>query len=119
VARFGEGEPLSGIQQRLVFAMINEAAKCLEEGVVREAWMVDLGMVLGTGFAPFRGGPLRLVDAWGVPKVVATLEQLLETCGTRFKPSALLVEMRDGGRTFYDGTHAAPQPELAATGDGG
>src|SRR4029077_16217634 len=61
---------LSTIQKRLMYPMINEAAKCLEAGIVAEAWMVDLAMVLGTGFAPFRGGPLRTADAIGLPRVV-------------------------------------------------
>ena len=50
---------LTEIQKRLIYPMINEAAKCLEAGIVAEPWPIDLAMVLGTGFAPFRGGPLR------------------------------------------------------------
>src|SRR5207248_5473101 len=55
------------VQRRLIYPMINEAAKCLEAGVVTEPWVVDFAMVLGTGFAPFRGGPLRFADSLGLP----------------------------------------------------
>lgn len=82
------GETISGVQQRLVFAMINAAADSLHDRVVAEPWMVDIGMVLGTGFAPFRGGPFQLIESWGHDAVVDTLEQLNDQCGPRFRPSA-------------------------------
>jgi 3-hydroxyacyl-CoA dehydrogenase/enoyl-CoA hydratase/3-hydroxybutyryl-CoA epimerase len=80
------GETLSGIQQRLVFALINAASGALAAGIVTEPWMVDLGIVLGTGFAPFRGGPLKLAESWGRENVRATLEELSHQCGPRFHP---------------------------------
>jgi 3-hydroxyacyl-CoA dehydrogenase/enoyl-CoA hydratase/3-hydroxybutyryl-CoA epimerase len=64
------------IVQRLVYPIINEAARCLEEQVVACADDVDLAMVFGTGFAPFRGGPLRYADAVGISKIFETLERL-------------------------------------------
>ncbi|MGD9855550.1 MAG: 3-hydroxyacyl-CoA dehydrogenase NAD-binding domain-containing protein [Planctomycetaceae bacterium] len=82
-----QGERISGVQQRLVFSLINAAAGVLHNRIVPEPWMVDLGMVLGTGFAPFRGGPLRLAESWGHDKVVETLEALARLCGPRFRPS--------------------------------
>lgn len=94
-------------RQRLVCAMLNEAARCLQQQVVREPWMVDLGMVLGTGFAPFHGGPLRLADAWGLARVVAELKALEQACGPRFAPCVLLEEMSNNGRSFY------PERELS------
>lgn len=81
------GETLSGIQQRLVLSLINAAADCLHDGIVTEHWMADLGLVLGTGFAPFRGGPLKLLDHWGWERVVEALQELSRTCGPRFRPS--------------------------------
>lgn len=81
------GEILDGVGQRLVFSMINSAAGALYDRIVPEAWMVDLGMVLGTGFAPFRGGPMRLVSDWGLEHVVRTLETLAAVCGPRFQPN--------------------------------
>ncbi len=81
--------------------MINEAAKCLEAGIVPEPWMVDFAMVLGTGFAPFRGGPLRTADALGVARVVGELNALRREHGDRFDPAPLLRTMAAEGRGFY------------------
>ncbi|MCA8996063.1 MAG: enoyl-CoA hydratase/isomerase family protein [Planctomycetaceae bacterium] len=81
-----DGEVLSPIQQRLVLAMLNESTKVLAEGVVEEPRMVDLGMVLGTGFAPFRGGPMQCLKRWGPERVRERLEHLAEHLGPRFRP---------------------------------
>lgn len=80
------------IRDRIALRLINEAAKCLQEGVVSEPWMVDLAMVLGTGFAPFTGGPLRLCELQGYGDVVAKLEYFEKTLGPRFAPTAWLIE---------------------------
>jgi len=56
-------DQITPLQQRLALAMVNEAGRCLDEQVVPESWMIDLAMVLGTGFAPFRGGPLRFAKS--------------------------------------------------------
>ncbi|MCE9563455.1 MAG: enoyl-CoA hydratase/isomerase family protein [Planctomycetes bacterium] len=95
---------LSDVQKRLMYPMINEAAKCLEAGVVPEAWVADLAMVLGTGFAPFRGGPLRTADSLGVARVVQELETLRAEHGQRFEPARLLRKMADEGHGFYTET---------------
>ena len=84
---------LSAIQRRVVYPLINEAFRCLDEGVVHEAWMVDLALVLGTGFAPFRGGPVSLAETIGLPTVVENLRRLQSELGQRFEPSNRLVEM--------------------------
>jgi 3-hydroxyacyl-CoA dehydrogenase/enoyl-CoA hydratase/3-hydroxybutyryl-CoA epimerase len=86
---------------RLIYPMINEAALCLEEGIVAEAQDVDLGMIMGTGFPPFRGGPLRYADAVGLDKIVAKLEELAKVVGPRFEPSKPLRELARQGRKFY------------------
>ena len=99
--RFGVGELLSDIPLRLALAVVNASAQCLSDQIVREPWIIDLAMVLGTGFAPFRGGPLRLADAWGIDQVVAALDRLAETFGPRFSPCTLLRDMQRSGRTFY------------------
>jgi 3-hydroxyacyl-CoA dehydrogenase/enoyl-CoA hydratase/3-hydroxybutyryl-CoA epimerase len=64
------------LTQRLIFPIINEAARCLEEGIVSKPEDIDLAMVFGTGFAPFRGGPMRYAETVGLGNVVASLEQL-------------------------------------------
>jgi 3-hydroxyacyl-CoA dehydrogenase/enoyl-CoA hydratase/3-hydroxybutyryl-CoA epimerase len=80
------------IRDRIVLRLVNEAAKCLSEGVVPEAWMIDLGMVLGTGFAPFLGGPLRMCELRGEGEAVAKLEYFQKTVGARFAPAQWLVD---------------------------
>jgi 3-hydroxyacyl-CoA dehydrogenase/enoyl-CoA hydratase/3-hydroxybutyryl-CoA epimerase len=89
------------IQSRLYLPMVNEAVRCLSYGVARQPADVDLGMVLGTGFPPFRGGPLRNADVMGLPSVVERLNKLAEKHGERMAPDPALVEMALGGRRFY------------------
>ncbi|WP_437193063.1 3-hydroxyacyl-CoA dehydrogenase NAD-binding domain-containing protein [Planctomicrobium sp. SH527] len=81
------GETFNVIQQRLILSMVNESQKCVDEGVVAEPWMVDLGMVLGTGFAPFRGGPMTCIEQWGREEVKARLLLLEKAFGQRFRPA--------------------------------
>src|SRR4029077_2255206 len=66
------------LTHRLVFLMVNEAARCLEEKVIESPEDADYGMILGTGFAPFRGGPLRFADHFGLPKLVEEMERLAQ-----------------------------------------
>ncbi len=75
------------IEERLVLRLVNEAAKVVAVGVVTEAWMVDLAMVLGTGFAPHTGGPLAYAGQVGVPSLLHQLEQWELKAGARFAPS--------------------------------
>jgi 3-hydroxyacyl-CoA dehydrogenase/enoyl-CoA hydratase/3-hydroxybutyryl-CoA epimerase len=75
------------IQERLIFSMLNEAAACIADRVVADAELVDAGVIFGTGFAPFRGGPMHYARSLGIDSVVATLEQLAELHGPRFRPS--------------------------------
>ena len=86
---------------RLILPMINEAARVLEENVVEAPEDVDFGMIMGSGWAPFRGGPLRYADSLGAAKIVADLESLAGRFGESFRPSARLQSMAAGGRRFY------------------
>lgn len=86
---------------RCVLLMVNEAARCLEEGVVARPDEVDLGMIMGTGFPPFRGGLLRYADELGLPEVLKRLEALEQKYGARFAPSKLVREHAVAGRGFY------------------
>ncbi len=88
------------IVDRCVFSMVNEAARCLEEKVVETPQDVDLGMIMGTGFPPFRGGLLRFADAYGVAKIVTRLEELSKKYGMRFTPSEALKKVAARGK-FY------------------
>ena len=80
------------IRDRIVMRLVNEAAKCLQERVVPESWMIDLGMVLGTGFAPFLGGPLRMCELRGYGEAVAKLDYFHKTIGLRFAPAQWLID---------------------------
>jgi 3-hydroxyacyl-CoA dehydrogenase/enoyl-CoA hydratase/3-hydroxybutyryl-CoA epimerase len=80
------------IRDRIILRLVNEAAKCLQENVVSEAWMVDLAMVLGTGFAPNRGGPLRMCEKSGYGEAVEKLEYFQKTVGPRFAPAQWLID---------------------------
>ncbi len=87
---------------RMVYPIINEAARCLQDKVVGRPQDVDLGMVFGTGFAPFRGGLLRYADTVGISKIVDTLHKFSEQYGNRFIPSALIMEINKQGKGFYE-----------------
>ncbi len=91
---FVDGEEFDGIQLRLIGALLNAAAGTLRDQIVHEAWMVDLGMVLGTGFPAFRGGPMRLAETWGDDLVREQLHMLADRLGPRFHPSDWFKEHR-------------------------
>jgi len=86
---------------RLVLVMINEAARVLEEGVVAAPEDVDFGMIFGTGWAPFRGGPLRYADARGVAEIVARLQKLQSEVAPHFEPCTKLRHMAKSSARFY------------------
>ena len=90
------------IRKRLVMAMVNEAARVLEDRIVRRAGDVDLAMIMGTGFPPFRGGLLRFADALAPTSVAAHLEELADAAGPRFDPAPLVIELATERRTFYE-----------------
>ncbi|MGD9487433.1 MAG: 3-hydroxyacyl-CoA dehydrogenase NAD-binding domain-containing protein [Calditrichaceae bacterium] len=89
------------IIKRMVYPMINEAARCLREGIASRPKDVDMGMIFGTGFAPFRGGLLKYADSEGLDNVVKSLEEFEKQFGIRFKPSEYLLELKDSGNKFY------------------
>jgi 3-hydroxyacyl-CoA dehydrogenase/enoyl-CoA hydratase/3-hydroxybutyryl-CoA epimerase len=90
------------IEQRLVYAMLNEAAMAAGEGVVRSPRDGDIGAIFGIGFPPFRGGPLRMIDDLGAAQVVSTLRALMVEFGPRFTPAGSLVAVAEQGGKFYD-----------------
>lgn len=87
--------------ERCIYPMINEAARCLDECIVNSACDVDLGMIMGTGFPPFRGGLLRYADSLGARKIVEGLEKYRAQGGARFEPSPALLSRAKSGRSFY------------------
>ncbi len=89
------------IEQRLVYAMLNEAAMAMGEGVVRSARDGDIGAIFGIGYPPFRGGPLRYLDDIGAAKAVQVLRTLETKFGARFTPAEALVRMAERGERYY------------------
>lgn len=92
------------LQERMVLLMVNEAARCLEEQVVSAPEDVDFGMVMGTGFAPFRAGPLRYADSEGIGKIVTAMTRWQMRGVNYFEPAALLQRMAANGERFYGPT---------------
>lgn len=88
------------IQERVTLAFINEAARCLEEGILRSARDGDVAAIFGLGFPPFRGGPFFHVDQVGASNVVAALERLADSHGERFAPAQILVDHAQTGEKF-------------------
>ena len=80
------GSVPADIQDRLILPMVNEAVACLYEGVVKDADLLDAGVIFGTGFAPFRGGPLNYARERGRDEVQSVLQALSESHGKRFAP---------------------------------
>ena len=94
--------PLDDVQNRALMLMLNEAAMCLEEGIIKNAKDGDIGAVFGIGFLPFTGGPFRYMDLLGIDKVVAIMEDLVGRYGEKFTPVNLLKEMAKKGQSFYN-----------------
>jgi 3-hydroxyacyl-CoA dehydrogenase/enoyl-CoA hydratase/3-hydroxybutyryl-CoA epimerase len=80
--------PGKDLEDRLILPMLNEAVACLDERVVEDSDLVDAGVIFGTGFAPFRGGPLEYAKQRGIGEIVTRLHQLAEQLGPRFAAHA-------------------------------
>jgi 3-hydroxyacyl-CoA dehydrogenase/enoyl-CoA hydratase/3-hydroxybutyryl-CoA epimerase len=90
----------SALVDRMVLPMVNEAARCLADGTVRNPSDLDLAMIMGTGFPPFRGGLCRWADTQGLEHLVTILRQLADRLGERFQPSVALERAADGGGLY-------------------
>ena len=91
----------SEIVDRVTLAMLNEAAYCLGEGILRSARDGDIGAIFGLGFPPFLGGPFRYMDNLGIETVVEKLQALESKFGARFTPAPALLERAKSGQKFY------------------
>jgi 3-hydroxyacyl-CoA dehydrogenase / enoyl-CoA hydratase / 3-hydroxybutyryl-CoA epimerase len=89
------------VVERMLLAMINEASLILDEKIVATAAELDLAMIMGTGFPPFRGGLLRYADALGLPYVLARLDELSTRAGARFTPNAPLKRLAEHDGKFH------------------
>jgi 3-hydroxyacyl-CoA dehydrogenase/enoyl-CoA hydratase/3-hydroxybutyryl-CoA epimerase len=92
---------LDEIRERVVLQMVNEAIRCLGEGILRSARDGDIGAVFGLGFPPFRGGPFRYADKLGTKSLLERMEKLRSRHGERFEPAPLLVEHGATNRPFH------------------
>ncbi|MFT6408640.1 MAG: 3-hydroxyacyl-CoA dehydrogenase/enoyl-CoA hydratase/3-hydroxybutyryl-CoA epimerase [Arenicella sp.] len=90
------------ITERIVLTMLNEAAYCLGEGILRSARDGDIGAIFGLGFPPFLGGPFRYMDSLGATTVVKKLEALKAMHGQRFTPAPVLLELAKSEKGFHD-----------------
>ena len=97
------------VEERLLFAFLNEAVLCLEDGILRSPRDGEVGAIFGLGFPPFLGGPFRHLDRLGARKALETLERLAARHGERFRPARMLVDMARSGRSFYEHGEGAAQ----------
>ena len=99
----------STVLDRVFTLMVNEAARCLEEGIVQEASDLDLALIFGIGYPPFRGGLLQYWDTRGIPALVDRLRELEARFGSRFAPADRLLRMAASGERFFSEPHNAAQ----------
>ena len=90
------------LRDRLVLSMVNEAARTIDEKVVDAPEDVDFGMIMGTGFPPFRGGLLRYADSVGLDKIISRLKEFESKFGLRFKPSQAILKRAEQKKKFYE-----------------
>lgn len=99
------------MSERCVMMMLNEAARCYAEGIIRSARDGDIGAVFGIGFPPFLGGPFRYMDTLGANEVVAVLQRLAAQYGPRFTPCDALSRMAEQRQTFWSRKETDPEIE--------
>ncbi|KAL3797061.1 hypothetical protein ACHAW5_007562 [Stephanodiscus triporus] len=91
----------TNIQDRIASRLVNEAAKCLEDGIIDNPVDGDIGLVFGIGFAPFKGGPFRYMDAVGVTSYVDRMNRFADELGDQFEPCQLLKDYAASGKRFH------------------
>jgi 3-hydroxyacyl-CoA dehydrogenase/enoyl-CoA hydratase/3-hydroxybutyryl-CoA epimerase len=108
-----DGIDVARVKQRLLTIQALESARCIEEKVVTDMREADVGSILGFGFAPFTGGTISYIDGMGTKAFLDLCNELRATCGDRFRPGDLLIDMARTGDTFY-GRFPPPQRKAAA-----
>ncbi|MEM0910105.1 MAG: fatty acid oxidation complex subunit alpha FadJ [Pseudomonadota bacterium] len=88
--------------ERTTLLMLNEAAKCLEEGVIRQPRDGDIGAIFGIGFPPFRGGPFRYMDELGIDFLIDRLKHYEKGYDEKYAPANILLEMQTNKEKFYN-----------------
>ena len=89
------------IVERCMVQMLNEAARCLEEGIIASPQDGDIGAIFGIGFPPFLGGPFRYMDSYGIENLVERLQSYQLRFGSRFEPAQILLDYEAQGKSFY------------------
>lgn len=89
------------IAQRCIIQMLNEATRCLDDGIINSVRDGDIGAIFGIGFPPFLAGPFSYIDKLGIDEVIRLLTHYQSMHGERFAPSALLLSMQNDNKTFY------------------
>lgn len=89
------------MQDRIISRFVNEAAKCLEDEIIENPVVGDIGLVFGTGFAPFRGGPFRYLDQVGVDKYVDMMNGFADKYGPQFEPCQILKDYASTNKKFH------------------
>jgi 3-hydroxyacyl-CoA dehydrogenase/enoyl-CoA hydratase/3-hydroxybutyryl-CoA epimerase len=92
---------VKALERRLLAIQALESARCIEEEVVTDVREADVGSILGFGFAPFTGGTISYIDGMGAKAFVDMCNEFAKTCGDRFRPPKLLLDMAKKGDTFY------------------
>ncbi len=91
------------MENRMIYLMVNEAARCLGEGIVDEPQAIDVGMIFGTGFPPFRGGLLKYADKVGIKHIIEQLQKFKKQYSSdRFEPCEYLIKIKEQGHGFYN-----------------
>ncbi|MGH8219642.1 MAG: 3-hydroxyacyl-CoA dehydrogenase NAD-binding domain-containing protein [Steroidobacteraceae bacterium] len=111
-AETSSGAPSPDLEDRLILVLVNECVAVLREHVVADADLLDAAVIFGTGFAPFRGGPLAYARTRGIAAVTARLTELAERYGPRFSPDAGWAQVERSGARFEE-------PGIQATGEAG
>jgi 3-hydroxyacyl-CoA dehydrogenase/enoyl-CoA hydratase/3-hydroxybutyryl-CoA epimerase len=93
--------PRELVQRRMALAFVNEAIRCLDEGVIASPRDGDVGAIMGIGFPPFLGGPFRYADSLGIESVVTQLKQMAYAYGPVFEPAGILLGRATQGKPFY------------------
>jgi 3-hydroxyacyl-CoA dehydrogenase/enoyl-CoA hydratase/3-hydroxybutyryl-CoA epimerase len=93
--------PVEEIQMRCSLQLVNEAIRCLGEGILRSPRDGDIGAIFGLGFPPFRGGPFRYVDSLGAAEALRRIEEYHKRFGSRWEPAPALIEAARTGNGFY------------------
>ncbi|WP_413699153.1 3-hydroxyacyl-CoA dehydrogenase family protein [Psychromonas sp. KJ10-10] len=99
------------IVDRCILIMVNEATRCLQEGIVKNPAYLDMAMIMGTGFPAFQGGLLKYADNQGLTNICTKLSQLAKQYGQRFQPTTLLLDKAQAQQTFYEGEKMTKQTQ--------